>query len=102
MAQVLNVPNFVEKYLDIDARLRLRKTCTAVREIINKKPLHIDCLHYKCCGIFILIFTNEFLYVAYKISKKGLNVENGDRVEKIGAKSDEERIEIIERDGCVW
>ncbi|EFP10414.1 hypothetical protein CRE_22927 [Caenorhabditis remanei] len=45
LVQVLNVPDFVEQYLDIDTRLCLRKTCTTIRKIVNEKRLHIGCLN---------------------------------------------------------
>ncbi|KAF1763152.1 hypothetical protein GCK72_011418 [Caenorhabditis remanei] len=97
LAQVLNVPNFVEKYLDIETRLRLRKTCTTIRETLNEKPLFIDCLKYKCNINCIEISTNEGFKVSYEITEGGLNVKNGEKVNLINA-TNEEKVEIIQRD----
>ncbi|EFP10400.1 hypothetical protein CRE_22966 [Caenorhabditis remanei] len=98
LAQVLNVPDFGARYLDIDTRLRLRKTCTTIREIINQKPLHIDCLHYECEGENIEISTNEGFKVTYKINEEGLKVTSRDRVKSINAESEEKKIKLIQQD----
>ncbi|EFP10430.1 hypothetical protein CRE_22926 [Caenorhabditis remanei] len=98
LAHILNVPDFVEKYLDMDARFCLRKTCFTIREIINKKLLDIDCLYYKCNGNFIEISSNDYFYVLFKITEGGLNVTNGDIEKVIDANNTEEQIELIQRE----
>ncbi|KAF1763132.1 hypothetical protein GCK72_011398 [Caenorhabditis remanei] len=98
LVRILNVPDFVEKYLDIDTRLRLRKTCTTIREIINKKPLHIDWLIYDCYGKTIKISTHGGFEVLYEIIEEGLRVRYLDREKTIDAKNEEEQIEVIQRD----
>ncbi|KAF1763133.1 hypothetical protein GCK72_011399 [Caenorhabditis remanei] len=98
LAQILNVPDFVEKYLDIDTKLCLRATCTIIREIINKKQLYIDCLNYKCNGKIIEISTNRGFNVSYEIIKKGLIVKYWNKEKVINTNNDEENVERIQRD----
>ncbi|KAF1763146.1 hypothetical protein GCK72_011412 [Caenorhabditis remanei] len=98
LARILNVPEFVEKYLDIDTRLRLRKTCSLFREIIYEKRLQIDYLRYTCSGNSIEIYTKKGFKVLYESIHGKLRVTNGDRVRVINAKNETEKIEIIQRD----
>ncbi|KAF1763147.1 hypothetical protein GCK72_011413 [Caenorhabditis remanei] len=98
LAQVVNVPNFVEKYVDLDTRLRLRKTSPTIREIINGKMLEIDWLHFKCNGLFFEISTSEDFKVTYEIVEGGLQVTNGDSEKFFSARREEEQIKIIQRD----
>ncbi|KAF1763134.1 hypothetical protein GCK72_011400 [Caenorhabditis remanei] len=98
LTQILIVPDFVEKYLDIDTRLRLRKTCKTIREIINEKLLHIDGLNYNFIGNCIDISTNEDFKVLYKIIEGGLRVRYWDREKVINTNNDEEKVEIIQQD----
>ncbi|KAF1763154.1 hypothetical protein GCK72_011420 [Caenorhabditis remanei] len=98
LAQILNVPDFVEKYLDIDSRLRLRKTCKTIRKILDEKPLHIDRLNYKCNGKFIEISTDGGFRVFYEIIEIGVKVTNGNKKKLIRKRFKKKQIKIIQRD----
>ncbi|KAF1763129.1 hypothetical protein GCK72_011395 [Caenorhabditis remanei] len=97
LAQILNVPDFVENYLDIDTRLRLRKTCFNIRKIINEKLLNIDCLTYKFEGRFTEISTNGDFKVSYEIIEGGLRVKYWDKEKVINTDDEEDQAEIIQR-----
>ncbi|EFP10471.1 hypothetical protein CRE_22929 [Caenorhabditis remanei] len=98
LAHVLNIPEFDGKYLDIDARLRLRKTCTTIREIINEKMLDIDCFYYRSNRMGIDISTNDNFYVIYKIIEGGLSVVNEDSEKFFNTNNEEEQMEMIQKD----
>ncbi|KAF1763128.1 hypothetical protein GCK72_011394 [Caenorhabditis remanei] len=90
LAQILNVPDFVENYLDIDTRLRLRKTCFNIRKIINEKLLNIDRLTYKFEAKFTEISTNGDF-------EGGLRVKYWDKEKVINTDDEEDQAEIIQR-----
>ncbi|KAF1763131.1 hypothetical protein GCK72_011397 [Caenorhabditis remanei] len=94
LTQILNVPDFVEKYLDIDMRLCLRATCTTIREIINEKQLDMDCLTYKCNQNIIEISTNRDFKISYKIIGGGLRVKYWDKEKVINTDDEVDQIEM--------
>ncbi|KAF1763151.1 hypothetical protein GCK72_011417 [Caenorhabditis remanei] len=97
LAQILNVPNFVENYLDIRTRLRLRKTCKTIREILNEKPLYKDCVNYKYNDLVIEISTDGGFKISYQLIKEGLRVRYWNKEKVINATIGE-MVEIIQRD----
>ncbi|EFP10424.1 hypothetical protein CRE_22933 [Caenorhabditis remanei] len=97
LAHVLNIPEFDGRYLNIDARLRLRKTCKTIREALSEKSLNIDNFFYRSNRTDIGISTNDNFYVIYKIIEGGLSVMNEDS-EKFFNMNEEEQIEMIQLD----
>lgn len=95
LIEILKVPDFMNKHLDVDARLRLRKTCYILRKILDTNVPFIEHLTFMCEGSLIEIEIDGGLLVSYEPTTEGVLIKHKQGSKLVITSNEVEKYEMI-------
>ncbi|EFP10451.1 hypothetical protein CRE_22924 [Caenorhabditis remanei] len=98
LERILKLPNFVPKYVNVETRLRLRKTSFGIRDFLDNETYNIDKLTYEYGSDYIKISGDEEFAVKYENIDGGILMRNNGNLQLIQEKSEDKKIGIVQSD----